>query len=469
MQQLSPQDAWFLYSDSARFRQAYVSAYAFAPVDGTSRPPTRDEIARWVEDHATLPDLRRRLVRTPLDLGRPYWVQDPDFDVANQVSFYGPLSWDGLRGFLAALASTPMDDGRPLWELHVVDRVDEVPGTSGPVTVVAIKIHHCAADGVAGAQVITALFGGDVADVEPTDTRRGRVPSDLELVARAVAGIPRGIAQLVAAARTAKEKRRAQLSERETASYPLPPQRRTPTSLDGPVGSARVHEVEVFSLAEMQEIKARIGEVTVNDLILTIVGGALRAYLVEQGEVPGGSLAASVPMTVRGTQPTSDSNNQFVMTVVGLNSDIADPVARARAVRAAVLGERNRMSVPAEAAVLAVDFVLPGWMFRVARALEQRCGTPSDGDSEGGRPFNTFVTSVPRRATPLRLVDMTAVAGFGTTNLDGTGTSHSVRSTGDVLALNITADPALLTDSRRYAELIRKSYTELRDAAFSTA
>jgi hypothetical protein len=126
------------------------------------------------------------------------------------------------------------------------------------------------------------------------------------------------------------------------------------------------------------------------------------------------------------------------------------------------------MSVPAEAAVLAVDFVLPGWMFRLARALERRRGMPSDGDNAGGRPFNTFVTSVPRRSTPLRLADATAVMAFGTSTLDGTGTSHSVGSVGDVLALNVTADPALLKDSRRYAELIRKSYTELRDAAFST-
>ncbi|MFD1814814.1 wax ester/triacylglycerol synthase domain-containing protein [Rhodococcus gannanensis] len=461
---MSPHDAWFLYADSARFRHAYVSAYAFAPEDDSGRLPRPEEAVRWIAERATLPVLRRRVVRTPLDLARPYWVEDAGFDAAEHIHAHDPMTWDGLRDFLAALATVPMDDTRPLWEVHVVARVDAVPGTSGPVTVVAVKIHHCAADGVASGEVTTALFGGDTTD--PADDHGSRVPGQGELIARAVVGVPGGVGQVVAAARSAKAARAAQLSARESASYPVPPQRRTPTSLDGPVGPGRVYEVATFSLAEMQEVKARIGDVTINDLILTVVGGALRSYLVERGETPGGSLAASVPMTVRGTQPHSDSNNQFVMTVVDVNTEIVDPVARARAVHDAVLGERRRMTIPAEAEVLAIDFVLPGWMFRVARALERWRGVKPAGVV--ARPFNTFVTSVPRRTTSLRMLDTTAVMAFGTSTLDGTGTSHSVGSTGDVLALNITADPALLTDSRRYVELIRLSYTELRDAAFAT-
>lgn len=468
MQQLSAQDAWFLYTDSPRFRQAYVSAYAFAPTDGEGRLPGREETAQWIEQRAYLPELRRRLVRTPFDLAHPYWVEDPDFDVARHLHFHDAMTWDRLREFLARLASALMDDTRPMWELHVVDRVEEMPGVRGPVAVVAVKMHHCAADGIGSGRVTTALFGSEVGCLDATSTRRGRVPTRPELVARAAVGVPRTVGGLVAAQRSAKEKRKAQLSLRETATYPLPPQRRTPTSLDGPVGPGRVYEAAVFSLAEMQEVKARIGEVTINDLVLTVVGGALQAYLAEQGETPDGSLAASVPMTVRATRPKPESNNQFVMTVVDLRTTETDPVTRARGVRESVLGERSRMSVPAEAAVLDTDFVLPGWMFRVARELERRRGGPPTGDPASGRLFNTFVTSVPRRSTPLRLVDATAVMAFGTSTLDGTGTSHSVGSVGDVLVLNITADPALLKDSRRYAELIRTSYTELRDAAFST-
>ncbi|EME21245.1 wax ester/triacylglycerol synthase domain-containing protein [Rhodococcus triatomae] len=462
---MSPQDAWFLYADGPRFRHAYVSVYAFAPDDGSDRLPSPEESALWIAQRANLPVLRRRLVRTPLDLARPYWVEDPDTDVSAHVHVHDPMTWDGLREFLAVLASAPMDYTRPLWEAHVVARVDAVPGVPRPVTVVAVKIHHCAADGVASGEVTRAFFGDDPTGT--ADGHGGRTPGRGELLVRALAGAPRGVGRVVTAARSARSARLAQVAARESASYPLPPQRRTPTSLDGPVGPGRIFDVATFSLAEMQEVKARIGDVTINDLILTVVGGALRAYLAEQGETPDGSLAASVPMTVRGAQPHSDSNNQFVMTVVDVNTEIADPIARARAVHDAVLGERRRMTVPAEAAVLATDFVLPGWMFRVARWLEQRRGVAPAGVV--ARPFNTFVTSVPRRTTPLRLLDATAVMAFGTSTLDGTGTSHSVGSTGDVLALNITADPALLRDSRRYADLLRQSYAELRDAAFAMA
>lgn len=463
MQQVTPKDAWFVYAENPRFRQAFVSVYAFAPDHPDGELPGREEIAAWVAARASVPVLRRRLVRVPLDLDHPYWAEDPDFSVARHLHFHDPRSWDDLRAMLADLAAAPMDQTRPLWELHVVDRVDGIPGTAGPVTVVAIKMHHVTADGIGSGQVTTTLFGADLPDPGPVSGRQ-RVPGPARLVVRALAAAPRTAVQFVRGVGSARATHRRLLAARENGSYPLPPQRRTPTVVDGPVGPGRVYEVAFFPLSELQAIKARIGDVTVNDLTLTIVGGAMRDYLLERGESVPGSLAASVPMTLRSSGAALESNNQFVMMVVDLRTDLDDPVDRARGVHGTVLAERRRMGVPAEAAASYTTYVLPGWVFRLARWREARRGRGATSDPVRGRAFNTFVTSVPRRSTALHLVDTTAVLAFGTSTLDGTGISHSVGSTGDSLALNITADPALLRDSGRYAELIRRSFEQLRDA-----
>ncbi|MGW0042957.1 wax ester/triacylglycerol synthase domain-containing protein [Rhodococcus sp. NPDC003348] len=464
MQQVTPKDAWFVYAESPRFRQAFVSVYAFVPDHRGGGLPGREEIAAWVEARASVPVLRRRLVRVPLDLDDPYWAEDPDFSVARHLHFHDPQSWDDLRAMLGDLAAAPMDQTRPLWELHVVDRVDGVPGTGGPVTVAAIKMHHVMADGIASGHVTTTLFGADLPEPGPVCDGGQQVPGTVRLVVRALAAAPRTAARFVGGVRDARAVHRRLVAERENGSYPLPPQRRTPTVVDGPVGPGRVYEVEFFPLSELQAIKARIGDVTVNDLTLTIVGGAIRDYLLERGELVSGSLAASVPMTLRSSGAALESNNQFVMMTVDLRTDLDDPVDRARAVHETVLAERRRMRVPAEVAAAETTYVLPGWVFRLARWREARRGSRATADPVRARAFNTFVTSVPRRSTALRLVDTTAVLAFGTSTLDGTGISHSVGSTGDSLALNITADPALLRDSCRYAELIRRSFEQLRDA-----
>ncbi|MFD1814815.1 wax ester/triacylglycerol synthase domain-containing protein [Rhodococcus gannanensis] len=464
MRQLEPKDAWFVYVDTPRFRQAYMSAFVLTPDDADGRLPDRAEITRWFEERAVLPLLRQRLLRVPLDLDHPYWVDDPDFAVDRHLHFHGALGWDESRTMVADLSTEPMDERRPLWELHVIEQVHGVPDTDGPAMMVVLKMHHAVTDGIGSAVVTTTLFG-DALPPNPNAIPPQHIPGDVELVLRALGRVPRTVVDAVSAVRRARANWRALHLARADAAYPLPRQDRTPTPLDGPVGPRRVIEAVHFALPEVQEIKARIGGVTVNDLMLTVVGGAMRAYLVEQGHTPPGSLATSAPMTIRGTGTAAgdESNNKFVMMVVDLRTDIADPVARARAVHDAVLGERARLGVPAEAAVAHVDYMFPGWVFRAARRVRAWQGVDAQGI--GRRPFNTFVSSVPREINEVRVAGTTCVHSFGIGPLDGTGTGHAVGAVGERLGMNVAADPDLLTDSRRYAELIRQSYTELRDAA----
>lgn len=461
MRQLKAKDAWFVYVDTPRSRQAYMSAYVLVPDDAAGRLPDRGEITRWFEERAVLPVLRQRLVRVPLDLDHPYWVDDPDYDVGRHLHFHGERGWDESRTMVADISTEPMDERIPLWEMHVIDRVHGVPDTEGPAMLVVMKMHHAMIDGVGSSAVTTTLFGDALPEDVGGPARRDRVPGSAELVVRALARVPRTVVDTVAAVRRARANWRALEVSRADATYPLPPQGLTATPLDGPVGPRRVLEAEHFSLPEVQEIKARIGGVTVNDLMLTVVGGAMHAYLVEQGHPPSGSLSASAPMSIRATGAGADSNNRFVMMIVDLRTDIVDPVARARAVHDAVIGERTRLGVPAEAAVAYVEYMFPGWVFRAVRRIRTWRGT----DAGVRRPFNTFVSSVPRDIAEVRVAGTTCIHSFGIGPLDGTGVGHAVGAIGERLGLNTAADPELLTDSRRYSELLRHSYTELKEAA----
>ncbi len=105
------------------------------------------------------------------------------------------------------------------------------------------------------------------------------------------------------------------------------------TRFDGEVSAHRVVDAVGFTLADCKKIRQHVEGVTINDIFMAAVGGALRAYLQAHGELPDKTLNAMVPMTTRGEDKTGDAGNQIGMTALPLRTDIADPLERLQAVR----------------------------------------------------------------------------------------------------------------------------------------
>ena len=145
-----------------------------------------------------LPPFRRRLVEVPYKLGRPRWIEDPDFDIdrhIRHVALPAPGSLHELAELVGDIASTPLDRGHPLWEMWVVDGLE-----GGKVGLIS-KMHHAAIDGVSGADLMVHLFdlGPEIAETPPPETpwQGEPIPSDLQLTLGALGDLAQRPAEIV--------------------------------------------------------------------------------------------------------------------------------------------------------------------------------------------------------------------------------------------------------------------------------
>ncbi|WP_449065366.1 wax ester/triacylglycerol synthase domain-containing protein, partial [Planomonospora algeriensis] len=172
MRQLTPLDAQFLHAESAT-TAAHVAGVA---VLDPSRTPegriTREALIALLRDRLHLaPALRLRLVSVPFGLDHPYWTEDPAFDVSHHVHETTlPMPGDDaqLAEAVARLHERHLDRRRPLWEMHLIQ------GLTGGRAALYIKVHHCAIDGVSGAETLAALLDltPEPRAVEPPAERR---------------------------------------------------------------------------------------------------------------------------------------------------------------------------------------------------------------------------------------------------------------------------------------------------------
>jgi diacylglycerol O-acyltransferase / wax synthase len=308
-----------------------------------------------------LPHFRRRLVMVPWMLDRPWWVEDADLDVefhVRHIALPRPGDWRQLCIQVARLHSRPLDRTKPLWEAYVIEGLHNVPGVPPGSFALYTKVHHALIDGEAGSELTRAIHSLSPDDVETEDgagvTVRiaSREPSAIEIYSRAiannlqklpeltrfsldaatrVAGLGAGLVQRMAADRARLRDRLAALVSGDlTSALPrLPPA----TRFSGPVSAHRVFEAVGVPVAELKDIRQKVGDATINDLFLAIVGGALNRYLGPRGELPATSMVAGVPMTVRGGDKTQEGN-RVGMTLMPVHSEIADPLARLAAIHA---------------------------------------------------------------------------------------------------------------------------------------
>ncbi|NLE78794.1 MAG: DUF1298 domain-containing protein [Rhodococcus sp.] len=439
-------DAVFAYVETAKSPQAIVSACVFAASD---RPT--DELAAWLAERASkLALARRKMVRPLGDIGLPVWADDPNFDADRHIHVHEADDWEALCALLPAIHAAPFDWSRPLWERHLIRGVRGIGGRDEPCDVVVGKIHHAVVDGKGGAELIRTLFSAEpLPDYVPEkSTTRTAVTT------RAVAAFPVTCGRLIGDLvryRRAKKQVRAEADQwaKPVAQWPR-------TAINRELGPGRVVDATFFNVAELSAAAAKIGDVTVNDVVLAVIGGALADYL---GEVDG-SLAATVPISTRDLVDV-ETHNRFTTATVNLHTEIADPVMRVRAVHDEVRAEWARKLSPAHVRADAAAPRLPGFVIRAAvrvfGALPKKSPT---------MPFANFLaTSVPMGpAEGWELAGSPILAHFGMTTLvEPGGVGYLITTIGDRLAVSVTADPRQVPDLADHIAQIRRGYERLME------
>lgn len=462
--QLTPQDAEFVYNDGDRLNSNSTGVHFF-DATGESHPITSGEALEWMNERLGLSNIfTRRLQRVPFELDYPYWVPDESFDVARHVHVEpvdGP-GWDALRRHISRITARRIDLGRPPWEIHFLTGVSGIDDLPARMTVAVWRSHHAAGDGLSSRDLCARLFGPETAPA-PTAPRRA-APSGIALFRRAATSFPekwRAFRRGLTTTGEAAERVAALVAAGELVE---PPATRPATRFNAGITSDLTFDVVTFDANRIRTVQAALENTTFNDILLATISGAVATYLAEHEETPDDSLAAMVPMSLRGTRkgvttPQGQRANHLALMTVDLHTDIADPVARVRAIQHSARLEKDRHRNPEVQAAASRVETSPAWLLNlVGQVLVRR-------KIRGPRTqrYNLMVSNIPWTGDSGELRGAPAVWSFGLLGIvDGDGLRHLIISrSDDEIQLSFCTDPAMMPDVDRYRDLLVASFDEL--------
>jgi WS/DGAT/MGAT family acyltransferase len=403
---------------------------------------------------------RQRLVRVPFDLAHPYWVQDADFDLefhVRELALPAPGDWRQLCVQTARLHARPLDLTRAPWEITVIRGLDAIDGLAPGSFALMWKTHHAAIDGASGIEILNAVhdLSADPGKADGTDDwQPERVPTAGELLGRAA----------VDAVRNPMRAQRALVRTVPALAPALRGLRRgvirvqaPPTRFNVPVTAHRVFDGTTTPLADLKQMKTAVPGATINDAVLSIIGGALRTYLLDKDELPQESLVTMVPISIRTKEQQGTAGNQVSMMAASLATDIADPLERLVAV--------HRSTTESKALSEAIGARTLAELSEVAPGLLVGIGSRAAARTAGRMPFNTTITNVPGSPVPLYFCGarMERMYGLGPV-LHGAGLFHVVGSYEGDIVVSFTGCRELIPDPGFYTECIVGAIDALRDS-----
>ncbi len=413
-------------------------------------------------------------MEVPGGLDRPYWVKDANFDVEfhlRHIALPEPGDWRQLCIQVARLHARPLDMSRPLWEAYIIEGLDNIPGLAKGCFAIYTKMHHSLVDGAGGSSFMALIhdLSPNPGPEEPEDDEPRLVdvePSVSELLSKASFNTVKNTAQpLRGSLRTAVGLGRYAFGVARD-EIPAPDIDAPKTILNRAVGPHRVFDAAEFPLEGFKAIKNAAG-VTVNDVALGIIGGALKRYLEAKGEAPeSGSLAAGIPLNMRTRREMTDDNNQVGSVFTSLHTDIDDPMERLRAISdsatdAKVSGEHSPLVDS-----LKIAGVFSPFLVRTAADIWAR------NHLSEFLPVNisTVVSNVPGPDFPLYCAGAKMVDYYGLGLLTpGVGLFHLVFSYAGKVTLSVLGDRNIMPDPEFYHDCLVDSYEALFDAVVGAA
>ena len=472
MEQLSGQDASFVYMETPNTPMHIGSVAIYDPSTAPGGFVRFKDILRHIEgrlDKAR--SFRQKLVRVPFDLDHPYWVEDASFDLeyhVRHVALPQPGDWRQLCIQVARLHARGMDMTKPLWEFNIVEGLDNIPGIPKGSFALVSKVHHAAIDGMSGVELSASVHDLEakaVSEVPPSSWKPEANPKLAEMLmrtwftsvtqplkfAKTVANTVPGIARL------GKEIAGGGVSLKSAKMAPQ-------SIFGGKVGPHRVWDGVIYPLAEIRAIKEHIDGATVNDVVLTIIGGAMREYLIGRDALPKPSLTAMAPISVRAEGEKESLGNLVSAMTVQLGTHIADPVERLHYIHKEVKNSKAMTNAVGARTLTDYSQFMPAALSGLAARLYTRLGVANMHSPA----FNCVATNVPGPRVPLYFAGAKLVRMMGTGPVfDGMGLINTIYSYGPEIAISFTADRAIMPDPAVYAQALQRSFEALRDADWS--
>jgi len=409
-----------------------------------------DTVKRATERYLHLvPRYRQRVKAIPF-FDHYVWVDDPHFDIDYHIrhtSLPRPGTDEQLKNLSARVMAQPLDRKRPLWETWVVE------GLEGDRFAMITKIHHCMIDGASGVDLayIQMSPAPDVPELaEPPDYYPRPAPSGSELwqdEVRRQAGIPLEIVRDVRRFARSAEDLGGEIRTRAKALVNMLGMGTTAddTPLNGPTGPHRRFDWLQCQLDDLKAIR-KVWECTINDVVLTLVTGAVRGYLMSRGVDPASvDFRVSSPVSVRREEERGTLGNKVSSWILSLPIALDTPRRQLAAIR-----ERTRELKESRQAL------------GVAMVMQVAEWTPSTLLSLGSQamsgPINTIVTNVPGPQIPLyfhgaRIRNFYPMVPL----MEGMGVGIAVTSYAGTMNFGFNADPDIVPNLDLFTELMRDS------------
>jgi len=443
MQRLSGLDASFLYLETAA---QPLHVCSILEVDTSTSPGgytfgrLRDALALRIK---AMPEFREKLADNRLNLDHPVWVEDRDFDVDRHLHRIG-LPAPGGRVELAEIcghiASLTLDRSRPLWEMWVIENVAGTDAHDGGRLAVLTKVHHAGVDGVTGANLMSQLCTTEP-DAPPPDPVDGAGDaSDLEIaVSGAIKFATRPLKLINLMPSTVSTVvdtvRRARSGLSMAAPFNAPK-----TAFNANVSGRRNVAFAQLDLEDIKTVKNHFG-VKVNDVVMALVAGVLRRFLLDRDELPDSTLVAMVPVSVH-DKSDRPGRNQVSGMFSKLGTDIQDPAERLKAIAEAnSVAKQHSSAIGATLLQDWTQFAAPA-VFGVAMRVFAR------SNLSGARPVhNLVVSNVPGPQIPLYFLGAEVKAMYPLGPIfHGSGLNITVMSLSGMLDVGLISCPDLLPD-----------------------
>lgn len=405
-----PTDSMFLFAESREHPMHVGGLSLFQPPDGADRQFVRQFTDALVANEEFQPTFRKHPSTIGGGIAAVAWAYDDDIDVDYHVRRSALPSPGRVRDLLeltSRLHTSLLDRHRPLWELHVVEGLND--GRFAMYT----KMHHALIDGVSAVKLMQRTLSPDPDDTQVRAmwnlTRPPRPESSRSSPLNSLAQIAGSVVGL--APSTLRLARGALLEQQLTLPFAAPH-----TMFNVKIGGARRCAAQSWSLDRVKNVKQAAG-VSFNDAVLAMCAGALRYYLIERNALPATPLIAMVPVSLRSEKEADDGGNRVGSILCNLATHVDDPLQRMQIISDSMRGNKKvladlpRLQVLAWSALNMMPLALagvPGFLSTVPP------------------PFNIVISNVPGPAQPLY---------YGGAKLDG---SYPLSNIPDGQALNIT-------------------------------
>jgi diacylglycerol O-acyltransferase len=462
MKALSGVDGAFLHLETAETPMHVASAHLFDLPPGYRGDFYADIKAQMRKRLHLAPVFTRKLAPMPLQFANPVWVEDDDLDLdyhVQHVTLPSPGTQAQFEDCIGRLHSELLDRGRPLWRIAVIDGLRT--GQAGYY----IQVHHAVVDGQAGVLLAQALF-----DLTPKPRaiprsagKRAEHPGLAELAAAAlkhdagqyiklVRHLPDVVKTLAGMLGATPDQGRGQLGQ----NFSFGPK----TPLNVPITGERGFAALSIPLDTLKQLAAA-HDAKLNDIVLALCSGALRRYLAHHGGIPDKPLIAAMPISLRQAGNT-EYTTQATMSLVNLQTRIADPVKRLRAIRDAA-GAVKALAKRAEG-VLPTDFPTIGvpWVLHGLASLYGRSGLA------GVIPpiANVVISNVPGPQLPLYAAGARMVTYWPVSAVEhGLALNITVMSYAGAMGFGFVTARCAVHDARAFSAALSAALDELLAAS----